>query len=90
MLRDARHAEDVVVDRVAAFDRVRNPSQWSLLGQNRASVALSHVRAQVQRRREFFPAARLWTREVLRLLVLVQNDLVVEGLVAEEAKRLHV
>lgn len=53
-------------------------------------MALGNVRAQVQSSRELLAATRLWAGEVLRLLVLVQHDLVVEGLVTEEAKWLHV
>lgn len=90
MLRNAGHAEDVVVDRVAALDCVWNPSQRNLLRQDCASMALGNVRAQVQSSRELLAATRLWAGEVLRLLVLVQHDLVVEGLVTEEAKWLHV
>ena len=90
MLGHSSHAEDVVIDRVTTFDSVGHPNYWNLLRQRRPTMAFGDVRAQVESGRELLSTSRLWTSEVLGLLVLVENDLVVECFVAKKAKRLHV
>jgi hypothetical protein len=51
-------------------------------------MSFGEVSSQVLSRRELLRAFR--ALEVFALLVLVQDDLVVEGFVAEVAERLHV